>query len=203
MKAMRIATIQQGWPIIVRHIMENGDMVQDERGSNTMEILNLFVEYTDPENAKEPEGNPFGGRKLEAYEDEFTSDDKGDFVYTYGNRYRAHFGFDQIAAVIGRLTNCAESRRSIAITWDPVEDSKSEEVPCNIYADFKIRKGMLFTTAMWRSHDIFTAYVPNFFALLRLSQLVAKWLNIEIGVTTIHSISAHIYEGYWDEAKKI
>jgi thymidylate synthase len=72
-----------------------------------------------------------------------------------------------------------------------------------ILVDFKIRNNKLHTSALWRSHDIYGAWFPNAVGLTYLSQYVARKVNIAIGSVTIHSISAHIYEVNFNEAREL
>ena len=72
-----------------------------------------------------------------------------------------------------------------------------------ILVDFKIRDGKLNTTALWRSHDIYGAWFPNAVGLTHLAKYAADKLNMDVGTVTIHSISAHIYEVNFDDAKQI
>lgn len=210
--------IADGWETLVKKIMEEGKEINDERGSLTKEVLNTLVTIRDPlgnqksknnsendmfGNIKIPTGYFWRGEKLKIYSEQFISDDKQGFVYTYGNRLRAHFeGIDQIQVAINRLKNCTESRRSISVTWDPTVDTKVDEVPCMILVDLKIRNGKLYTTGLWRSHDIYGAWFPNAVGLTYLTKYAADQLGVEVGEVTIHSISAHIYEVNFDDAKK-
>lgn len=89
------------------------------------------------------------------------------------------------------------------VTWDPKIDTESDEVPCMILVDFKVRDGRLFTTALWRSHDIYGAWFPNAVGLAYLADHVASEVGVEVGHITIHSISAHIYEVNFKEAKEV
>ena len=208
------------WEKLVKKIITEGEEINDERGSLTKEILNMVVtikkplgnSYNDFFNIRTldildirvPEGYFWSGDKLKTYSEQFISKDKQGFIYTYGNRLRSHFSnTDQINEAILRLKNCKESRRAISITWDPAIDSKNDEVPCMILVDFKIRNDKLYTTALWRSHDIYGAWFPNAVGLTYLSQYVAGKVDIAIGSITIHSISAHIYEVNFDEARKL
>ncbi|MCL2116572.1 MAG: thymidylate synthase [Methanobrevibacter sp.] len=212
--------IAEGWEKLVKKIITEGVEVHDERGSLTKEILNVMVSIKKPfgKNSKDffniktsdisdirvPEGYFWSGDKLKTYSEQFINQDKQGFVYTYGNRLRSHFSdVDQINEAIERLKNCRESRRAISVTWDPAIDSISDEVPCMILVDFKIRNDKLYTTALWRSHDIYGAWFPNVVGLTYLSQYVAEKVDIAIGSVTIHSISAHIYEVNFDEAKEL
>lgn len=215
---IEVNQIADGWETLVKKIMEEGKDINDERGSLTKEVLNTLVTIRNPlgkkrsknndendmfEDIRIPTGYFWKGEKLKIYSEQFISDDKQGFVYTYGNRLRAHFeGIDQVQVAIDRLKNCTESRRSISVTWDPTTDTKVDEVPCMILVDLKIRGGKLYTTGLWRSHDIYGAWFPNAVGLTYLTKYAADQLGIEVGEVTIHSISAHIYEVNFDDAKK-
>ena len=111
--------------------MKNGVEIRDERGSITKEILNTMVNIKNPLDTESPEGYFWTGEKLDKYSEQFLSNDKQGFIYTYGNRLRKHFdGIDQIQEAIDRLNNFKESRRAISVTWDPTVDTKNDEVPC-------------------------------------------------------------------------
>lgn len=200
----RVPTIKEGWKALVKSIMKKGVEITDERGSITKELLNTVVVIKNPLDTQEPDGYFWKGEKLRKYADQFLSDDKQGFVYTYGNRLRKHFDdIDQIQEAINRLKNFKESRRAISITWDPRVDTKNSEVPCMILVDFKIRDGKLNTTGLWRSHDIYGAWFPNAVGLSNLAQYAAEEVGVEVGTITIHSISAHIYEVNFKEAQRV
>ena len=215
--------IADGWEQIVTQIVKDGHFVNDERGSLTKEILNVVTTINDPfqlggdffgfgdklariEKIRIPDNYFWEGDKLRTYSEQFTSSENPGFVYTYGNRLRAHFeGIDQIRVAIDRLKNCNESRRAISVTWDPTQDTKREEVPCMILVDFKLRDNILYTTGLWRSHDIYGAWFPNAVGLSYLAHYVSEELggDVKMGSVTIHSISAHIYENDLPSAEKV
>jgi len=201
---IKTSTIKNGWETLVKRVMQKGAEIKDERGSLTLELRNTVVTMNRPLDLEIPPGYFWSGEKLEIYAEQFLSDDKQGFVYTYGNRLRKHFeGIDQIGEAIRRLKNCKESRRAISVTWDPPIDTKHEEVPCMILVDFKIREGKLHTTGLWRSHDIYGAWFPNAVGLTHLSKYVAGEVGVGVGTLTIHSISAHIYQVNFEEALKV
>ena len=201
---IKVPTIKTGWESLVKRIMNNGVEIIDERGSVTKEILNTIVNVKNPLDTESPKGYFWTGEKLDKYSKQFLSNDKQGFIYTYGNRLRAHFdGIDQIQEAIERLNNFKESRRAISITWDPTVDTKNDEVPCMMLVDFKIRDGKLHTTGLWRSHDIYGAWFPNAVGLSNLAKYVAGEVGSEVGMLTIHSISAHIYEVNFKEAEGV
>lgn len=201
---IKTSTIKNGWETLVKRVMQKGSEIKDERGSLTLELRNTVVTMNRPLELEIPKGYFWSGEKLEIYSEQFLSEDKQGFVYTYGNRLRKHFeGIDQIGEAIRRLKNCKESRRAISVTWDPPNDTKQEEVPCMILVDFKIREGKLHTTGLWRSHDIYGAWFPNAVGLTHLSKYVAGEVGVEVGSLTIHSISAHIYQVNFEEALRV
>ena len=201
---IKVSTIKTGWETLVKKVIKKGVEIKDERGSLTKELLNTVVMVKNPLDIEAPEGYFWSGEKLEKYAEQFLSNDKQGFVYTYGNRLRKHFDdVDQIQEAIERLKNFKESRRAISITWDPTVDTKNNEVPCMILVDFKVRNGKLNTTGLWRSHDIYGAWFPNAVGLSHLAQYAAKEVGVGVGTLTIHSISAHIYEVNFEEAERV
>ena len=201
---IKVPTIKTGWETLVKRIMKNGVEIRDERGSITKELLNTMVYVKNPLDTESPVGYFWTGEKLDKYSEQFLSSDKQGFIYTYGNRLRAHFdGIDQVQEAIDRLNNFKESRRAISVTWDPTIDTKNDEVPCMMLVDFKIRDGKLNTTGLWRSHDIYGAWFPNAVGLSNLANYVAGEVGAEVGTLTIHSISAHIYEVNFKEAEAV
>jgi thymidylate synthase len=244
--------IADSYITLLTHVLENGEIVKDERGSLTVEVentltfiknpLGVFEALQDigaiqiPRNKKTGKLYFWNGTKLMDYCIQFRNPkNENGHTYTYGNRLRGHFKeqkideyqvhevgaepphewedtgkrikqliegkpIDQINVAIDRLKNCPESRRAVSVTWDASKDTKVNEVPCLIIVDFKIRKGKLNTTALWRSHDIYGAFFPNVAGLTYLAQYVAENVGIDIGTVTVHSISAHVYEKDYQEA---
>lgn len=196
-------TIQKVWPRMVKKVMKEGQEVLDERGSKTKELLNVVWTVTNPEALEIPKECVFKKPMMDKYKNQFLNPDLEGFVYQYGHRFRTYFGIDQVNNSIKRLKECKNSRRATMVTLDPKEDALKEDIPCCIVVDFKIRNDKLYTTAVFRSNDLFGASVPNFFALYELSKYVSKKINIDIAEITVQSISMHIYEVNWQEAKKL
>ena len=191
------------WKRGLRLIMEKGLIIDDERGNSTIEILNLMTKIE----------NPFGDyplelreRMLNEYGKTLLIKDNKDFPYTYGERLRKWFGFtingDQIKLIIDRINNSPNTRRATATTWIPPIDLKSDEVPCMIMVDFKLRE-KLELTSVFRSNDFYGAWAYNVFALSKLLEYVAKETNAKKGGITILGISSHINENDIDNVKSI
>ena len=190
---------------IVKTILENGNVITDEREDTTIEVLNIITTINKPipetpiplpihQTITPPKNSFWDNNRLQVYCEEFIDKDKKDFIYTYGNRLRDYFQVDQINNAIQRLQNNKHSRRATSITWDPIVDDYETDVPCLILVDFKIRGNILYTTAVWRSHDIYGAWFANLVGLTFLAQYVAKNLDVTVGPITVQSISAHINE---------
>lgn len=212
MRTVRASTIKEAYLQAVNTVLRNGYEVADERGSKTREILNLSTHIAFPEGSTNdtnpledtPIGSVWNEDRLELYVDEFLEADNHGFIYTYGERL---FGFDtnQIEDCIIRLERNSRTRRATAVTLRPMVDSLREDIPCLIMVDFKIRDRMLYTTGVWRSHDVYGAYFPNLIGLYRLAGYVQYALEyaVDIGPISTHSISAHIYEHDVDQAEAL
>ena len=204
---------EDAWINIINQIMDNGDMVEDERDLITKEILNVIVTIMDPLNSELPQGY-LSSEKLKRYEEAFLDIENHHDGINYGKRLREHFGFkmgrdiykvkiDQVESVINRLNRCETSRRATMTTFDPSIDQCQNEIPSLVMIDFKIRKNMLYTTGIWRSQDIYGSWIPNFFGLKGLSKYISEHLGIKQGPITVHSVSAHIYKTDFDNIKKL
>jgi thymidylate synthase len=209
---MNTKHIKEAYLRLVEYVLINGEIVEDERGSTTLECTNLIMNISNPNGGilynplskkNIPVGCVWNEERISEYSLQLLSSQNKGFKYTYGERLRFNHGTDQISEVIQRLKECKESRRATAVTWKPDVDFTEEDVPCLILLDFKIRDGKLNTTAVWRSHDIYGAYFPNTHGISSVMRYVAEKTGVKSGSLTTHSISAHIYEHDWDTAKKL
>lgn len=219
-------TLNEVYLRLILAILNDGIKIQDERGDNIKEILNVVT------NIKEPFGTnsfniiepmqiikefPMNREQFQIYCRQFLSPDKADFIYTYGERLRHYevktghiFGrstifVDQINEIINKLNENNYTRRATAVTWMPYKDNINEDVPCLVHLDFKIRNDKLYESITYRSHDALLGYYPNLIGLIHVAQYVLKNLHddIEMGEITVHSISAHIRETDFDLAQRI
>jgi len=146
--------------------------------------------------------------------------DGTDPTYTYGNRFRTYpasfrfsmntligkilkfFGLqksyyslptDQIWDMIFRLCKNPNSRRAVAITWVPSEDSFSDEPPCLQLVQATVIESDLNLFAYFRSNDMLSAWGQNAYALSYLQNHIAHGTNCDSGWLEIVSHNAHIY----------
>jgi thymidylate synthase len=126
-----------------------------------------------------------------------------DEVYhgAYGYRLRHSLGFDQIEQAYRALESNRDTRQVILQIWDSRLDfpdaqgrPRNADIPCNVCAMPKIRKGKLEWLQVMRSNDLFLGTPHNFVQFTTLQEVVAGWLGVELGSYAQISDSLHLYE---------
>jgi thymidylate synthase len=115
---------------------------------------------------------------------------------------RSHFGRDQIQLIIDKLQKERDAKSAVINLWD-VEDHIHGSSPCLNHLWFRILDDRLILSALFRSHDVFGAWVSNAFGLRSLQQLVAKEVEAIPAELIITSQSCHVYEHSIEAAKAI
>jgi thymidylate synthase len=100
---------------------------------------------------------------------------------------------DQIDYIVRKLRDSPESRRAVAITWNPFIDEELKECPCLQLVQCLIRENKLQMKVVFRSNDILTASGANMFALAHLQKSVADRLKLPCGSYTHVALVPHIY----------
>ncbi|MBU0649863.1 hypothetical protein KJ605_02415 [Patescibacteria group bacterium] len=139
-------------------------------------------------------------------------------AYTYGERIFAWGkGIDQQALMVQKLKQFPYDRGALAVLWDAAKDNfppkntqaqflgqtKGWKAPCLVLIMAQCLNDKLHLTAVFRSNDLFGAWVLNAFALRRFQEKLACQINREVGSLTTISHAAEIYEADWDAAAKI
>jgi len=117
--------------------------------------------------------------------------------YTYGNRIGSFLGSDQKEYVIEELLTNESSRKAVIVLVDPHADRyEIKDIPCLNEIAFRCVDEKLVMTAVFRSHDIYKAWIKNYIALYHFYVDICEKLDInpDRGFITIHSIDAHIYK---------
>jgi thymidylate synthase len=70
----------------------------------------------------------------------------------------------------------------------------SQDIPCNVVSLLKVRNGALEWTQILRSNDIFRGQPYNFVQFTTLQEVIAGWLNLELGSYNQFSDSLHVYK---------
>jgi len=127
----------------------------------------------------------------------------GDETYhgAYGYRIINQFGVNQLERAYHALKNNPESRQVVIQIWDakadlPNEDGTpaSTDIPCNLFPMLKVRDGKLEWTQIMRSNDLYRGTPYNFVQFTTLQEILAGWLELEVGGYYQISDSLHIYE---------
>ena len=136
-------------------------------------------------------------------------DAKGKLNGAYGKRLRDWNGIDQLTEIYEKLKKDPDTRQAIAIIFDPERDNKirchggySKDIPCTSYFNFQIRDGKLNMHVVMRSNDLHKGFIYDAHNFMLIQNIIAGWLNIEVGKYTHTASSLHIYENdyanMWD-----
>ena len=126
---------------------------------------------------------------------------KGKFYHgAYGKRIRSHYGFDQLEKAYHALQTVPESRQVVIQIYDtrvdfPIDNGKprDEDIPCNICSLLKIRQNKLEWSQIMRSNDILLGMPYNFIQFTGLQEILAGWLDLDLGTYNHYSDSLHLY----------
>lgn len=114
------------------------------------------------------------------------------FTYTYGNDLQEPV--DQIARCVEMLKEDMSSRKATMKLGDPRITLWATDPECCVIVDLKVRKGRLFESLVFRSHDYGGAAYANWRAFGMLQQEIANKLGVGVGTLNCTSYSAHVYE---------
>jgi len=132
---------------------------------------------------------------------------KGDRYHgAYGHRLRFAFGIDQLERAYTSLRNNPESRQIVLQMWNPVLDfpddrgnPASPDIPCNVAAFLKVRDGKLEWMQIMRSNDVYRGLPYNIVQFTTLQEVIAGWLDLDLGQYHHLSDSLHVYENTANE----
>lgn len=209
--SVRGETLYSAWLSAIDRVMRYGHIKKTEYGSLQREIHNLTWVITNESsksiykpNLPDDVMNQIGisDVSLEKYKDSLLDSEIPEgTAYTYGSRLRSYEELDQVKEMISKLSESSISRRSMATTVLPLYDSKQKSPPCLVFVQCLTGEDdILNMMAVFRSHDMFKAGIPNAYGLLNLHEYIAKKSNLKRGALSINSFSAHIYEDDWNNA---
>lgn len=204
--AMRHKYIGPAWLEIIKNIWRFGVVQPTWYGNSVRELFNIAAVVTD-EDSFNPQMFPYmqvGKEEIEKYCQYIMNGNKGDEVYTYGERLWNYKGINQVEdVIIPYLKKYQTDRAAIAMMFDLTVDHKASRAPCMCLVQATTLGGKLNLTAYFRSHAIFSGWVLNAFGLCRLQKHIADKLGFKMGTLTIFSNCAHIYDNEWSVAEKI
>jgi thymidylate synthase len=116
------------------------------------------------------------------------------------------FGVDQIRYAFESLSAQPHSRQVVLQIWDASSDlpvhagqPRSQDIPCNICSLLKVREGRLEWTQIMRSNDLKLSWPHNIVQFTTLQEMMAAWLDLELGFYTHYSDSLHVYTNETNE----
>jgi thymidylate synthase len=220
----RYRNAEQAFADLLRAVIESGDEVT-VRESKTLEIRSQLIEIERPwERVVAVPGrnnNIFAsiaeslwvlsGRDDVAFLQGYLkramdfSDDGSTWRGAYGPRLRNWRGTDQLANIVELLNVDPESRRAVAMLFDPARDMvESKDIPCNNWLHFMRREGRLHLNVVARSTDIWWGLSGiNLFEWALLLEMMAHWVGDEPGEFSFFTSSLHLYERHYARAATV
>lgn len=203
-------TIAETWIKILHRIKTTGAIRPTGYDGNVQELIDLVaVVNSEPEDFYFPEPNylPIDRDYLNDYIPQIL-DDK-EYVegvkYSYGQRLRSWFGYDQIEQVINKLIGEIDAASGVMNLWD-VKDHLTGGSPCLNHIWVRIVDNELSLTATFRSNDMFSAWVANAMGLRALQMHIKEeiekrfegGIQLKLAPLITVSQSAHIYDDCWE-----
>jgi thymidylate synthase len=119
----------------------------------------------------------------------------------YGHRLRSHLGIDQLQRAYDVLSAKPTSRQVVLQIWDGRIDlptsagsEASPDIPCNVASILKVRDGKLQWMQIMRSNDLYRGLPYNIVQFTTMQEVIAGWLDLELGEYNQISNSLHVYE---------
>jgi thymidylate synthase len=222
-KVFEGATADEVWRMAAAELRHgNSTRRQGGRGGNTQELLHAAFTIQDPRQrwvlARQPALNPafaivevfwiLCGRRDSAFLNYWNSQlpkfagSSKEYHGAYGFRLRHRFGIDQLERAYQALCHNPDGRQVVLQIWDPQADFPdthgrpvNTDIPCSISSLLKIRDGKLEWMQIIRSNDLFRGVPYNFIQFTSMQEVLAGWLDVELGSYNQLSDSLHLYEG--------
>jgi thymidylate synthase len=211
-------TIFSCWVKALHAVYKTGMEIENRR-----EILNVMsVIQNEPDEMCVNEWMPTSKETVEAYcAQVLTAAPSPEGSYSYGSRLRraeadsnldieAARYLDQLTEIISKLAADPSTNRAVMTTWVPKLDLDSEQPPCLNQIQIKVVDKRVTLSAVFRSHDMYTAYCSNLFALKAIQQAVVAGINeindelqVTRGELICVSQAAHIYEWCLDKTAEV
>jgi thymidylate synthase len=220
MYQLEVQNVCEAFPAGVRYLYKVGRWEDTRAGRALVAPHPVATIYHNPRErvlfSSVRDANPFfhlceaiqmlAGRRDAAFLNNFVSDfgkrfaePDGNIHDGYGYRWRHHFGFDQLDAVVKQLTNSPGSRQAVVQMWDPGDADDLLGVwatrPCNTNLYLRVLDEALHLTVCCRSNDIiFGAYGANSCHFSILQEYLAARLDLGVGTYVQFSNNYHAYE---------
>jgi thymidylate synthase len=218
---IRAETLDDAQRCLLNALLHSEQHVLTSRG-DTQELIGVQLELSQPRarlSRSEMRGKPFsclgellwylaGDNSLEfityyipRYRKE--SDDDVTVHGAYGPRLFGLRGHNQINNVIALLRERPNTRRAAIQLFDADDlSAPHKEIPCTTTLQFILRAGTLQMVVYMRSNDAYTGLPHDVFCFTMLQEIIARSLEVELGVYRHCAGSMHIYEDDVDSARE-
>ena len=204
MKLIEAPTLATAHERIIKYILESGYYQYSEDKEHTVET-DCITAYIDTPFRPDRISKYAPQQEMAAkeYARQLIEGSSNKFDYTYHDQlfkwheYHIH-GIkkvhNQVRYIIDKLTEAPETRRAVAIVFDPMKHQYTDEsVPCLQMMQLLYRGGRLHMRTVFRSNDMLTASGLNMYALTQLQKYIADELDYNIGSYTHIVLTPHIY----------
>ena len=204
MRVIRAPSIGRAHEQVIQMILEKGWVLNTEDDEATVEFEEIAMQVDTP--LAEPmvsRHSRFQQKFVEQYAKDLLNGSHASFEYDYHGRLfdwgeklsvdGQPVHVDQIAYIVEKIRSSPNTRRAIAITWNPVIDEKLDDCPCLQLVQCVLREGKLHMKVVFRSNDMLTAAGANMYALVQLQKSIADKLGVSCGTYTHISLVPHIY----------
>jgi thymidylate synthase len=112
---------------------------------------------------------------------------------------------DQIDLTATKLIDDPSTRQAVINIWNPMVDlNPGKDIPCNNWLHFLIREGKLHLNIAQRSSDVIWGFSGiDAFSWSVLHEMMAHWVDAEMGDFTYFISSLHVYEKHYKKLDKI
>lgn len=209
---------------LMRHVLDTilstGLPIHPSKGP-ALEVAGVLLELQDPRarlSRTETRGKAFSAlgelcwylarsdrvQFIEHYIPQYGKVTPGERVYgAYGPRLFDWKEGNQVAAVKERLAQSSESRRAVIQLFDAIDlPSGEEEIPCTSTLQFLLRAGKLNLLVNMRSNDAFLGLPHDIFSFTMLQEIMARWLDVDLGWYRHAVGSLHLYQENREQAEE-
>jgi thymidylate synthase len=130
----------------------------------------------------------------------FLNEETGDFDGSYGARIACN---KQLDYCYNLLKKDKDSRQAVITLHDYRDKRESKDIPCTLSFQFLIREEKLNMIVTMRSNDIVWGTCLDIPAFIFLQEVLASWLNIEMGEYIHNAGSMHYYDYHNEMLPKI